>query len=121
MYKKFAKSSSSSISNFSDDNNIPINKKRLHNKPNPIKTTNNIENESEQKKYQKIINSAKKNPLKYHEYTKLKYKDHIYNQNDTIMILNCDDPDNDFVAILTKIIKAVHQGCLHIIVEVQWY
>ena len=74
----------------------------------------------ESKKYMKIINSAKRHPLKYHEYPKLKYKDHIYNLNDTIMVSNCDDPENDFIAILRKIMKAIFQGGLYIIIEVQW-
>ena len=124
MFKKY-QSSPSSTSNFSDDDKLRIKKQYIKNKMRFHKA--NIEKEiinnesSENKKYTKILNSAKRHPLKYHEYTKLKYKDHVYNQNDTIMILNCDDPENDFIAILRKIMKAIYQGSLHIILEVQWF
>ena len=122
--------SPSSTSNFSDDRIPRIKKKIAHNKIRYSKLVTDKEKEpeslpdidesSETKKYLRIINSAKRHPLKYHEYPKLKYKDHIYNVDDTVTILNCDDVENDFIAILRKIIKAIYQGALYIIVEVQW-
>lgn len=78
------------------------------------------EETNEHKKYLKIINISRRLPNRYQEYPKLKYKEHIYSVNDTIMISNYDDPENDFIAILRKIIRAINQGVLHIIAEVQW-
>ena len=123
MYKKFP-NSPSSISNFSDDH-PRIKKKYIHKKiklyKKPIEVATNENDSLENKKYLKIINFAKKHPLKYQEFPKLKYKDHIYHQNDPILISNSDDPENDFIAILRKIMKVIYQGSLHIVIEVQWF
>ncbi len=125
MYKKLP-NSPSSISNYSDDQprikKKYIHKKIKHYKKKPIIEKETIENETlENKKYLKIINFAKKHPLKYQEFPKLKYKDHIYHQNDPILISNSDDPENDFIAILRKIMKVIYEGSLHIVIEVQWF
>lgn len=116
--------STSSLSSYSEHSEAEMQLHKMNSKSQIPKkdSKSNLENEesSENKKYMKIINMAKKQSNKYKEYPKLKYKDHIYSLNETIMISNCDDPENDFIAILRKIMRAVHQGCLHIIVEVQW-
>lgn len=68
-----------------------------------------------------IVNIDRQNPSDYKEYRKLKYKNKIYSLGEILLIRNYEDPNNDFLGILKKIMKVQIEGSLSILVEIQWY
>ncbi len=67
----------------------------------------------------KIVDLCQRDPNRYKEYKKLKYKDTIYEINENIMISNADDSSNDFIGKLIRIMRIDAEKILTLI-EIQW-
>lgn len=58
-----------------------------------------------EKDYKNLVKSCQSHPEVYKEYKKLKFKNAIYTVDDPLLIANGDDPDNDYIGKLKKIIR----------------
>lgn len=89
--------------------------------------TDSLKN-SESSKHRKRVNQYEElrsryfsDPSKYKQYRNLKYKSHIYKVQDAVLILNEDDPTNDFICKLLNIYRYDEDDRTLVFIEVQWY
>ncbi|KRX02308.1 Zinc finger, FYVE/PHD-type [Pseudocohnilembus persalinus] len=73
-----------------------------------------------EKKYEDMVKACSLNPEIYKEYRKLKFKQTIYKLDGTLLISNGDDPDNDYIGKLKKIIRIDFEQ-VHTLIQLQWY
>jgi hypothetical protein len=68
----------------------------------------------------KAVGMFKDDTTKYREFKKIRYRREMYSLGDSIFLSNEEDRDNDYLGVIKKIIRIVHNEFYQVIIQIQW-